>query len=113
MKPLFFLRSAHLQQVASILNDPQASSNDKYVALQLLRNAEVSAKGVLPNCQDTGTATIVASKGQQIWTGGNDAEALSKGIYSTFEENNLRFSQKCAAGYVYRSQYANQSPGAD
>lgn len=80
----FFLRSAHLQQVASILNDPQASSNDKYVALQLLRNAEVSAKGVLPNCQDTGTATIVASKGQQIWTGGNDAEALSKGIYSTF-----------------------------
>ncbi|STJ12534.1 class I fumarate hydratase [Escherichia coli] len=89
----FFLRSAHLQQVASILNDPQASSNDKYVALQLLRNAEVSAKGVLPNCQDTGTATIVASKGQQIWTGGNDAEALSKGIYSTFQENNLRFSQ--------------------
>lgn len=89
----FFLRSAHLQQVASILNDPQASSNDKYVALQLLRNAEVSAKGVLPNCQDTGTATIVASKGQQIWTGGNDAEALSKGIYTTFQENNLRFSQ--------------------
>ncbi|HBI9867243.1 TPA: class I fumarate hydratase [Escherichia coli] len=89
----FFLRSAHLQQVASILNDQQASSNDKYVALQLLRNAEVSAKGVLPNCQDTGTATIVASKGQQIWTGSNDAEALSKGIYSTFQENNLRFSQ--------------------
>lgn len=89
----FFLRSAHLQQVASILNDPHASSNDKYVALQLLRNAEVSAKGVLPNCQDTGTATIVASKGQQIWTGGNDAEALSKGIYTTFQENNLRFSQ--------------------
>ncbi|STF44652.1 class I fumarate hydratase [Escherichia coli] len=82
----FFLRSAHLQQVASILNDPHASSNDKYVALQLLRNAEVSAKGVLPNCQDTGTATIVASKGQQIWTGGNDAEALSKGIYTTFQE---------------------------
>lgn len=89
----FFLRSAHLQQVASILNDPQASSNDKYVALQLLRNAEVSAKGILPNCQDTGTATIVASKGQHIWTGCNDAEALSKGIYSTFQENNLRFSQ--------------------
>ncbi len=89
----FFLRSAHLQQVSSILNDQQASSNDKYVALQLLRNAEVSAKGVLPNCQDTGTATIVASKGQQIWTGSNDAEALSKGIYSTFQENNLRFSQ--------------------
>ncbi|WEJ90052.1 MAG: class I fumarate hydratase [Klebsiella huaxiensis] len=89
----FFLRSGHLKQIASILRDPQASSNDKYVALQLLRNAEVSAKGVLPNCQDTGTATIVASKGQNVWTGCNDAEALSKGIYTTFQENNLRYSQ--------------------
>ncbi|MBA7932779.1 class I fumarate hydratase [Klebsiella sp. RHBSTW-00215] len=89
----FFLRSGHLKQIASILRDPQASSNDKYVALQLLRNAEVSAKGVLPNCQDTGTATIVASKGQNVWTGCDDAEALSKGIYTTFQENNLRYSQ--------------------
>ncbi|HEM7971159.1 TPA: class I fumarate hydratase [Citrobacter farmeri] len=89
----FFLRTGHLKQIASILHDPQASSNDKYVALQLLRNAEVSAKGVLPNCQDTGTATVVACKGQQIWTGGDDAEALSKGIYTTFKENNLRYSQ--------------------
>ncbi|WMY75290.1 class I fumarate hydratase [Buttiauxella selenatireducens] len=89
----FFLRATHLKQVASILHDPQASDNDKYVALQLLRNAEVSAKGVLPNCQDTGTATIVASKGQHIWTGCDDAEALSKGIYTTFQENNLRYSQ--------------------
>ena len=89
----FFLRAGHLKQIASILHDPQASSNDKYVALQLLRNAEVSAKGVLPNCQDTGTATIVASKGQNVWTGGNDAEALSQGIYTTFQENNLRYSQ--------------------
>ncbi|WBM71558.1 class I fumarate hydratase [Buttiauxella sp. WJP83] len=89
----FFLRATHLKQVASILHDTQASDNDKYVALQLLRNAEVSAKGVLPNCQDTGTATIVASKGQHIWTGGDDAEALSKGIYTTFQENNLRYSQ--------------------
>lgn len=89
----FFLRTAHLKQIASILHDPQASSNDKYVALQLLRNAEVSAKGVLPNCQDTGTATIVAGKGQHVWTGGNDAEALSKGVYITFQENNLRYSQ--------------------
>ncbi|MCU8651926.1 fumarate hydratase, partial [Escherichia coli] len=60
----FFLRTEHLAQVASILLDPHASSNDKYVALQLLRNAEVSAGGILPNCQDTGTATIIASKGQ-------------------------------------------------
>ena len=89
----FFLRAGHLKQIASILHDPQASSNDKYVALQLLRNAEVSAKGVLPNCQDTGTATIVASKGQHVWTGGDDAEALSKGVYTTFTENNLRYSQ--------------------
>lgn len=89
----FFLRAGHLKQIASILHDPQASSNDKYVALQLLRNAEVSAKGVLPNCQDTGTATIVASKGQRVWTGGDDAEALSRGIYATFSECNLRYSQ--------------------
>ena len=89
----FFLRAGHLKQIASILHDPQASGNDKYVALQLLRNAEVSAKGVLPNCQDTGTATIVASKGQHVWTGGDDAEALSKGVYTTFTENNLRYSQ--------------------
>ncbi|EAQ0535595.1 class I fumarate hydratase [Salmonella enterica subsp. diarizonae] len=89
----FFLRAAHLQQIADILHGPQASHNDQYVALQLLRNAEVSAKGVLPNCQDTGTATIVASKGQRIWTGGDDAEALSKGVYLTFQENNLRYSQ--------------------
>ena len=89
----FFLRTEHLAQVASILLDPHASSNDKYVALQLLRNAEVSAGGILPNCQDTGTATIIASKGQNIWTGVNDAEYLSKGIYTTFQENNLRYSQ--------------------
>ncbi|HCO7161601.1 TPA: class I fumarate hydratase [Escherichia fergusonii] len=89
----FFLRTEHLAQVASILLDPHASSNDKYVALQLLRNAEVSAGSILPNCQDTGTATIIASKGQNIWTGVNDAEYLSKGIYTTFQENNLRYSQ--------------------
>ncbi|STN91819.1 class I fumarate hydratase [Escherichia coli] len=98
-----------MQQVASILNDPHASSNDKYVALQLLRNAEVSAKGVLPNCQDTGTATIVASKGQQIWTGGNDAEALSKGIYTTFQENNLRFSQNAPLDMFTEVNTQNQS----
>lgn len=89
----FFLRTAHIKQVASILNDPEASENDRYVALQLLRNAEVSARGILPNCQDTGTATIVAEKGQSIWTGCNDAEALSLGIYETFHEHSLRYSQ--------------------
>ncbi len=89
----FFLRTSHIKQVASILHDREASANDRYVALQLLRNAEVSAKGVLPYCQDTGTATIVAEKGQSIWTGCNDAEALSLGIYETFQEHSLRYSQ--------------------
>lgn len=89
----FMLRTAHLEQTAEILNDPNASDNDKYVALTMLKNAEISAKGVLPFCQDTGTATIFAKKGQRVWTGGNDAEALSKGIYKTYTEENLRYSQ--------------------
>ncbi len=89
----FMLRSAHLAQVAAILDDPEASENDRYVALTLLRNAEVAAKGVLPFCQDTGTATVVAKKGQQVWTGGDDSEALSRGIYQCYAEENLRYSQ--------------------
>jgi len=74
----FLLREKHLKQVAAILDDPLASENDRYVALTLLRNAEISAEGVLPFCQDTGTATVVAKKGQQVWTGANDAEYLSR-----------------------------------
>lgn len=89
----FMLRSSHIKQVAAILDDKEASENDKYVAVTLLRNAEVSAKGKLPFCQDTGTAIVVAKKGQQIWTGGGDEEALSKGIYKTYTEENLRYSQ--------------------
>jgi fumarate hydratase class I len=89
----FLLRAKHLQQVAAILDDPQASANDRYVALTMLRNAEVSAEGILPFCQDTGTATVIAKKGQQVWTGANDAEYLSKGIYKTYTEENLRYSQ--------------------
>ena len=89
----FLLRPAHNEQVAKILSDPQASSNDKYVALRFLRNAEVSAKGKLPFCQDTGTAIIHGEKGQQVWTGFDDAEALSKGVYKTYTEENLRYSQ--------------------
>jgi fumarate hydratase class I len=89
----FLLRAKHLQQVAAILDDPQASANDRYVALTMLRNAEVSAEGILPFCQDTGTATVIAKKGQQVWTGANDAEYLSKGIYKTCTEENLRYSQ--------------------
>ncbi len=89
----FFLRPDHQQQVAAILDDPEASDNDKYVALTFLRNAEVSAKGKLPFCQDTGTAIISGKKGQQVWTGYDDAEALSKGVYETYTEDNLRYSQ--------------------
>ncbi|MEI7229664.1 class I fumarate hydratase FumA [Pectobacterium carotovorum] len=92
----FMLRPAHQQQVADILHDPEASENDKYVALQFLRNSEISAKGILPTCQDTGTAIIVGKKGQNVWTGGNDAGALSKGVYNTFVEDNLRYSQNAA-----------------
>ena len=89
----FYLRPEHQKQVTKILSDPEAGENDKYVALTMLRNAEVSAKGILPFCQDTGTATIIAKKGQQVWTGGGDEEALSKGVYKTYTEENLRYSQ--------------------
>lgn len=89
----FMLRTEHLQQLGEVLSDLEASENDKYVALTLLRNAEVSAKGVLPYCQDTGTAVIFARKGQTVWTGANDAEALSLGVYKTYTEENLRYSQ--------------------
>ncbi len=89
----FMLRPAHLEQVAAILADPEASPNDRGVALAMLRNAEVSAKGLLPFCQDTGTATVVAKKGQQVWTGVDDTLHLSKGIWKTYTEENLRYSQ--------------------
>ncbi len=89
----FLLRRSHNEQVAKILSDPEASDNDKYVALTFLRNAEVSAKGKLPLCQDTGTAIIHGEKGQQVWTGYCDEEALALGVYKTYTEENLRYSQ--------------------
>lgn len=89
----FMLRPSHQKQVAAILNDPQASENDKYVALQFLRNSEIAAKGVLPTCQDTGTAIIMGKKGQRVWTGGGDEAALARGVYNTYTEDNLRYSQ--------------------
>ncbi|MDD3077631.1 MAG: fumarate hydratase [Paludibacter sp.] len=89
----FLLRPAHQKQVSSILADPQASDNDKYVAVTMLRNAEISAKGILPFCQDTGTATVYAKKGNNVWTNGADEEAISKGIYETYTQENLRYSQ--------------------
>jgi len=89
----FMLRREHNLQVARILQDPEASENDRYVALQFLRNAETAAKGVLPFCQDTGTAIIHGEKGQQVWTGFEDEEALSLGVYKAYTEENLRYSQ--------------------
>jgi fumarate hydratase class I len=92
----FMLRTSHKKQVAAILNDPEASENDKYVALQFLRNSEISAKGVLPTCQDTGTAIIMGKKGQRVWTGGGDEAALTRGVYNAYTEHNLRYSQTVA-----------------
>ena len=89
----FLLRRSHNEQVASILSDSEASENDKYVALTFLRNAEVACKGKLPLCQDTGTAIIHGEKGQQVWTGFCDEEALSLGVFKTYTEENLRYSQ--------------------
>ena len=88
-----FLRENHLKQIAKIFEDPDASENDKYVALTLLKNANTAAGGVLPMCQDTGTAIVVAKKGSLIWTDFDDEEYLSKGIYRAFKEHNLRYSQ--------------------
>ena len=89
----FLLRRSHNECVAKILTDPEASDNDKYVALNFLRNAEIAAKGKLPLCQDTGTAIIHGEKGQQVWTGYCDEEALSLGVFKTYTEENLRYSQ--------------------
>ena len=89
----FMLRREHNAMVAKILHDPEASQNDKFVALTMLRNAEIAAKGQLPFCQDTGTAIVMGKKGQNIFTGGHDEEYLSKGVYDTYTTDNLRYSQ--------------------
>ena len=87
------LRPAHLKQLASILDDPEASSNDRFVALDLLKNANIAAGGVLPMCQDTGTAIVKAKKGQYVFTGGGDEEAIARGVFNTYLTSNLRYSQ--------------------
>ncbi len=89
----FMLRREHNQMVAKILSDPEASENDKFVALTMLRNAEIAAKGQLPFCQDTGTAIVIGKKGQYVFTGANDEEYLSHGVYDTYTGCNLRYSQ--------------------
>ncbi len=92
----FLLRAKHLEKVAAILADPEASANDRNVALAMLRNAEIAAELVLPFCQDTGTATVFAKKGQRVWTGVRDEEWISRGIWETWQHENLRYSQTVA-----------------
>ena len=89
----FYLRTSHLEKLASILKDPEATDNDRFVAYIMLRNTVISAKGDLPWCQDTGTAIVFAKKGENVWTGANDQEYLSRGIFETFKDKNLRYSQ--------------------
>ena len=88
-----YLRPGHLAQLRKILDDPEASDNDKFVALDLLKNANIAASGTLPMCQDTGTAIVMGKKGQAIFTGGGDEKAIAQGIYETYQERNLRYSQ--------------------
>ncbi|NBO56291.1 MAG: fumarate hydratase, partial [Actinobacteria bacterium] len=88
-----FLRSGHLEQLRKILDDPEASDNDRFVALDLLKNASISAGGVLPMCQDTGTAIVKGKKGQFVFTDGSDEEAIARGVFNTYQKSNLRYSQ--------------------
>lgn len=99
--------------LAPILNDPEASKNDKFVALVLLRNAEIAAKGILPLCQDTGTATIVAKKGQRVWTGADDYEVLSRGIFQTYTKESLRYSQTVALDMYSGEKLRDKSSSTD
>ncbi len=87
------LRPSHLKQLANILNDTESSDNDRYVAFEMLKNAVISAEGIFPMCQDTGTAIIIGKKGQSVWTGSSDEEALSRGVFNAYAKNNLRYSQ--------------------
>jgi fumarate hydratase, class I len=89
----FYLRTSHLEKLAKILDDPEATDNDRFVAHIMLHNTVISAKGDLPWCQDTGTAIVIGKKGEQVWTGAKDAEHLSRGIFTTYQDRNLRYSQ--------------------
>ena len=105
-----FLRSSHLKKLNNILKDKHASDNDKYVATTLLKNANISAGGILPMCQDTGTAIVIGKKGNQILTNGKDAESLSKGIYKCYKKNNLRYSQMSATSMYEEINTKNNLP---
>ncbi len=103
-----FLRPGHLAQLSRILQDSEASPNDRFVALELLKNANIAAAGVLPMCQDTGTAIVMGKKGQRVFTSGDDSEALSRGIWRTYQTRNLRYSQLAPLSmYVERNTKTN------
>jgi len=104
------LRPGHLQQLANILEDPEASSNDHFVARELLKNANIAAGRVLPGCQDTGTAIVVGKKGQDVWTEGDDAAPLTKGVMRTYTETNLRYSQMAPLSMYKEANTKNNTP---
>lgn len=104
------LRPAHLQQLAKILDDPEASDNDRFVALDLLKNANIAAGGILPMCQDTGTAIVMGKKGQSVWTGGGDEASVSEGVEKTFLETNLRYSQVAPLDLFTEKNTGNNLP---
>ena len=106
----FLLRPAHLEQVAAILSDPDASPNDRGVAIAMLRNAEVASQFVLPLCQDTGTATVIGKKGQKVWTGGYDEEYITKGLWQTYTEESLRYSQTAGLNMYTEVNTGNNMP---
>jgi fumarate hydratase class I len=106
----FLLRPAHLEQVAAILSDPAASPNDRGVAIAMLRNAEVASQFVLPLCQDTGTATVIGKKGQKVWTGVYDEEYITKGLWKTYTEENLRYSQTAGLNMYTEVNTGNNMP---
>ncbi|MGB1506992.1 MAG: fumarate hydratase, partial [Acidimicrobiales bacterium] len=105
-----YLRTEHLEQLASILDDPEASPNDMFVATELLRNANIAAAGVLPMCQDTGTAIVMGKKGERVVTFADDAEAISRGVFDTYTETNLRYSQLAPLSMFDEQNTGNNLP---
>ena len=104
------LRSSHLAQLASILDDPEATQNDRFVALEMLKNAVVAADGLLPMCQDTGTAIIAGTRGDHVLVSGDEGEALSRGVFDTYQQSNLRYSQLAATSMFDEVNTATNLP---
>ena len=108
-----YLRPGHLQQLSNILEDKEASDNDRFVALDLLKNANIASGGILPMCQDTGTAIVMGKKGQNVWVKGNDEAAISDGVLKTYQERNLRYSNVSPLSMFQEVKYRQQPAGAD